>query len=282
LKILVTGARGFTGRHFVSTARAAGHDVTPLGADLLDPPALTAEVAASRPDAIVHLAAISFVGHPEPKAFYDVNLFGTLALLDAAQAVSTSTKLLIASSGNVYGNSSEALLTESSPIAPVNHYAMSKAAMEFMVRAKAPQLPLIITRPFNYTGVGQPTDFVIPKLIDHFLRKASVVELGNLHVEREYNDVRFVAQAYLRLIEQDVAPGTYNVCTGSTHDLASIIDKLQHITGHIIKVEVNPRFVRPNEIRKLCGSPYALRRSLGQLPQYSLEETLSWMLTTTA
>ncbi len=240
------------------------------------------EVAALRPDAAVHLAGISFVGHADERAFYDVNLFGTLNLVDALNAANVTGNVLLASSANVYGNANESPLTEGTSLSPVNHYAMSKVAMEFMAKARAGGLKLVITRPFNYTGIGQSGQFVIPKLIDHFRRRAAEVQLGNLHVEREYNDVRFVCNAYLRLLDPSVPPGTYNVCTGATYDLAGVLAVLQRLTGHSVEVVVNPELLRANEIRRLCGNADLLGRTVGKLTPYSIEQTLSWMLSTPA
>lgn len=282
MRILVTGAEGFTGRHFGATAAAAGHEIAPLTADLRDRDAVMREVVALRPDSAVHLAGISFVGHADERAFYDVNLFGTLNLLDALNAANVTGNVLLASSANVYGNSEDSPLTETTALSPVNHYAMSKVAMEFMAKARAGGLPLVITRPFNYTGVGQSGQFVIPKLIDHFRRRAPQVQLGNLHVEREYNDVRFVCSAYLRLLERPVPAGTYNVCTGSTYELAGVLAVLKRLTGHPMEVVVNSELFRANEIRRLCGDASLLERTVGALPAYSIEQTLSWMLSATA
>lgn len=282
MRILLTGAGGFTGRHFVATAQAAGHEVIELSSDLRDRDSLQREVADARPEAAIHLAGISFVGHADERAFYDVNLFGSLNLLDALKATRSTRKVLLASSANVYGNSEQSPLAESHPFAPVNHYAVSKVGMECMARARALDFPLVITRPFNYTGVGQSGQFVIPKLIDHFRRRAPQVQLGNLRVEREYNDVRFVCAAYLRLLDAEVPAGTYNVCTGRTYDLSGVLDVLQRLTGHAMEVQVNPEFVRANEIRRLCGSAELLNRTVGTLPDYSIEQTLSWMLSASA
>lgn len=282
MRILVTGAEGFTGRHFAATAGAAGHEPLPLTADLRDRDAVMREVGALRPDAAVHLAGISFVGHADERAFYDVNLFGTLNLVDALSAANVTGNVLLASSANVYGNANESPLTEDTALSPVNHYAMSKVAMEFMAKARAGGLRLVITRPFNYTGIGQSGQFVIPKLIDHFRRRAAQVQLGNLRVEREYNDVRFVCNAYLGLLGPSVPPGTYNVCTGTTYDLAGVLAVLQRLTGHSIEVVVNPDLLRANEIRRLCGNADLLGRTIGKLAPYSIEQTLSWMLSTPA
>jgi len=278
LRIAVTGADGFTGRHFLEAARRAGYEVVAIRSNLTDGVAVAAEAQGIEADALVHLAAISFVGHQNDRAFYDVNLFGTLNLLDAiAKSARPWRRVLVASSANVYGNAPESPIAETQPPAPVNHYAMSKLAMELMAQSRYSQLPLVITRPFNYTGPGQASDFVIPKLVEHFRRRAPRVTLGNLHVQREYNDVRFVCDAYLRLLES-AQPGTYNVCTGVTYDFNAVIAMLQEITGHRIDVEVDPALVRANEVHRLCGDPARLNAAVGPLSPWRLRETLAWML----
>lgn len=281
LRIALTGADGFTGRQFIQSAGQAGHQTVALRAELTDATAVAAEVATLRADAVVHLAAISFVGHQNERAFYDVNLFGTLNLLEALAAGENAGELhcvLLASSANIYGNWGQSPIAETQPPAPVNHYAMSKLAMEHMARTYLPQLPLVTVRPFNYTGPGQAPEFVIPKLVDHFRRRAESIALGNLHVEREYNDVRFVCEAYLRLLAQGQAGEVYNICTGQTYDFHTLIATLEQLTGHRLRVEVDPSLVRANEVHRLCGDPSHLRAAIGELPAYSLEQTLSWML----
>jgi nucleoside-diphosphate-sugar epimerase len=279
LRIALTGADGFTGLHFIEAAQRAGHDIIELRSDLTDGVGVAAETLSLEADALVHLAAISFVGYQNDRAFYDVNLFGTLNLLDAlAKAKRPMKRVLIASSANVYGNSGHSPIAETEPPAPVNHYAMSKVAMELMARARFPELPLVIARPFNYTGPGQANDFVIPKLVDHFRRRAQKVTLGNLHVQREYNDVRFVCDAYLRLLDRAQDGGVYNVCTGVTYDFNAVLGTLREITGHDIEVKVDSKLVRSNEVHRLCGDPALLTRTVGELPHIPLRDTLAWML----
>lgn len=279
MKILLTGAPGFTGRHFQPLAEAAGHVVHPLRADLTDQAAVAQEVAEARPDAVVHLAAISFVGHADDAAFYVVNVIGTMNLLAALAALPQRPRcVLLASSANIYGNCAASPIAETQPAAPVNHYAMSKLAMEHMAMTRADRLPIVITRPFNYTGVGQAPQFLIPKLVGHFARRAELIELGNLDVEREFNDVRMVCAAYLRLLEHGVPGEAYNVCSGRPYTLKHVIALLEQITGHRPDVRVNPAFVRANEVRSLCGNPDKLVAALGALPQFELKETLTWML----
>ncbi len=195
----------------------------------------------------------------------------------AALPVKTS-KVLLASSANIYGNCDASPITELQPAAPVNHYAMSKLAMEHMAWTYLDRLPIVITRPFNYTGPGQAPQFLIPKLVSHFVRRAPAIELGNLHVEREFNDVRMVCDAYLALLAHGVPGEAYNVCSGQPYTLQHVIGLLSGITGHTMDVQVNPAFVRANEVHRLCGSPDKLLACTGPLNSYALEATLAWML----
>lgn len=279
MKILLTGAAGFTGIFFRQHAEAAGHAIWPLVADLTDKAAVAAEVAKVQPDAIVHLAAISFVGHADEIAFYNVNVLGALNLLAALEALPVApSRVLLASSANVYGNCEASPISEVQVVAPVNHYATSKLAMEHMALTYSDRLPLVISRPFNYTGVGQAPQFLIPKLVSHYARRADRIELGNLHVEREFNDVRMVCEAYLRLLALGQPGQIYNVCSGQPHTLKQVLETLEFITGHQMAVDVNPAFVRANEVHRLCGSPTKLNEAVGSLGVWELEDTLRWML----
>lgn len=279
LRMLVTGADGFTGVHFVKQAREAGYDVFAFNADLTNPQAVQAQVDAATPDVVVHLAGISFVGHDKPSAFYDVNVIGTLNLLDALLKLPHRPKrILLASSANVYGNCEQSPISEMQAPAPLNHYAMSKLAMEHLAMTYADRLSLFFVRPFNYTGPGQIESFVIPKIVSHFKRQATTIELGNLTVEREYNDVRMVTDAYLKLLDKAAAGEIYNICSGKTYTLHQVIDALVELTGHQMNVVVNPAFVRANELHRLCGDVSKLHKTIGMHDPIALQNTLRWML----
>ena len=283
MKILLTGAAGFTGRYFQAAAQRAGHRVITLRSDLTNKLELANEVVAAVPDAVVHLAAISFVGHADEAKFYLVNVLGTTNLLEALANLGAPLKMvLLASSANVYGNCEASPISESQPPAPVNHYAMSKLAMEMMAYTFVGRLPIVITRPFNYVGPGQAPHFLIPKLVSHFLSRAHHIELGNTHVEREFNDVRMVCEAYLTLLNHGQPGEIYNVCSGRPYTLKHVIDTLSDLTGHLIETRVNPAFVRTNEVHRLCGDPGKLQKlaeiSGTTLYYQDLRETLRWML----
>ena len=278
-KLLLTGAAGFTGQHFTAAAQQAGYEVRPLVADLTDAKSVASEIAANVPDYVVHLAAISAITHADEEAFYRTNLFGTQNLLRALAALPNAPKrILLASSSNVYGNALLSPIDEATCPAPVNHYAISKLAMERLTCMFTDHLDVIIVRPFNYTGVGHDSRFVIPKLIAHFNCRAATIELGNLDVEREFNDVRTVCEAYLRLLQLGQAGQVYNVCSGRPVSLKMAINALEHITGHEMQIKVNTDFIRANEVHRLCGNPDKLEACIGKLQHPPLEETLRWML----
>nr|AXL04857.1 hypothetical protein [Aeromonas hydrophila] len=289
-RVLITGTQGFTGRYMSAEMTDAGYEVFGLGinhsdannyhqADLNDKAALTKLIDKIKPDMVIHLAALAFVGHGDADGFYQVNLLGTRNLLEVlAKAHYQPQAILLASSANIYGNRSEGMLSEQTLPDPANDYAVSKLAMEHMARLWMDSLPIIITRPFNYTGVGQTDSFLLPKIVAHFKRKADVIELGNLDVWRDFSDVRTLVNAYRRLIEAKAFGQTVNVCSGKTHSLREVMAMCEQITGHNMSIQVNPAFVRANEVKTLCGDASLLRSLIGDWQTPDLSDTLRWML----
>lgn len=279
MRLLLTGADGFTGKYIASLAGTSGYEVKALKADLTDSKAMQNEVGVFKPTHVIHLAAISDVSELHQEAYYSVNLFGTLNLLKALEVLEVSPeKVILASSANVYGSNSGKLIKEDCAPRPVNQYAMSKLAMEYMSLLHANTLPILFTRPFNYTGVGHDSRFVIPKIIEHFALRKPGIELGNLDVEREYNDVRNVAQIYIELLKKGCKGEIYNIASGRTYSLEVVIDLLRNIAGQSLNVSVNPAFVRKNDIEVLSGDPEKLERCIGRINWYGLRNTLVWML----
>ena len=289
--VLITGVDGFTGRHMVQQLRNQDFKVVGLGVaevnyvdesvvcDLTDKLATTNAILSIKPTWVIHLAAISFVGHGNTDDIYRVNILGTKNLLEALTKLANKPDVvLLASSANVYGNSTLDTMDESMTLNPVNDYGVSKVAMEHLAHLWMDRLPLIITRPFNYTGVGQDKKFLIAKIIDHFIRKAPIIELGNIDVEREFGDVRIVCQIYQKLLEQPSAVGkTFNICSGVAYSLREIISAMEKIAEHQIKVKINPDFVRENEIKRLVGNNSLLHSVIKQPIYPGIEETLLWM-----
>ena len=301
-RILVTGVDGFTGRYLAPALAAEGHEVHGLvqrtpepgqpmqtgvnalhACDLLDPAGLLRVVDQVRPDKVVHLAGIAFVGHGDVGAIYSTNLVGVRHLLAALAAVAGGdappSAVLLASSANIYGNNTAGVIDESAPAAPTNDYAVSKLAMEYMAATWHARLPITVVRPFNYTGIGQSEDFLLPKIVSHFKRRAAVLELGNLDVERDFSDVRTVVDCYARLLKSNTTGQVFNVCSGVGHTLRAVLQMAAEIAGHMPEVRVNPAFVRANEVQKLVGSRAALERAIGPIAGPELRDTLRWMLT---
>ena len=269
--------------HFANLAEAAGHRITALQSNITDAPALEAEVLTTDPDWVIHFAGISFVASKDDEAFYRVHALGSSNLLASLSKLRKKpVKVLLASSATVYGNSNVAHASEDQQLNPIDHYAMSKVAMEEMAKTFMDRLPIIIARPFNYTGPGQKGNFLIPKLIAHFTQKNASIELGNLNVEREFNDINMICEAYLNLLQYGTPAETYNVGSGNARSLKQVIDTLIQMTGHAIEVKVNPDFVRANEVRRMCADPAklnALFQAQGiQLNVPPLEYTLQRML----
>lgn len=297
-RAFVTGLTGFTGRYMAERLQAAGYDVwgtvapgsppsddpvfahcTLLPVDLLDADAMRAAAADARPDAVVHLAARAHVAQDEPSQTYAVNIVGTRNLLAALAGLDRRpSAVLLASSANIYGNSTAGVLDETVAPAPANDYAVSKLAMEYAAKLWADRLPIVIARPFNYTGVGQSDTYLLPKLVAHYARSAPRISLGNLDVSRDFSDVRDVTAAYLKLVEAAPAGETFNVCSERAYSLKEVLAMLSRIAGYVIDVTIDPRFVRHNEVKSLSGSRDKLRRVVGELPVTPLDETLRWMM----
>jgi len=116
------------------------------------------------------------------------------------------------------------------------------------------KLPVLITRPFNYTGADQHPRFLVPKIVSHFRDMKDEIELGNIDVYRDFSDVRDVAEIYCDLLFSDVPSGEiFNICSGRLTSLRDIVAGCSEIMDHEINIKVNPAFVRKDEIVKLGG-----------------------------
>ncbi len=289
-KIFITGINGFTGKHLEAYLVKNNYIVfgTVLGnslrknhfcCDILDENQLFEILNQIKPTYVVHLAAISFVASKNQQNMYNVNIFGTLNLINAIERLDYKPKkILIASSAAIYGNI-EGELNEQMCPAPVNHYGNSKLVMENMLKSYFINQNIIITRPFNYTGLEQESHFLIPKIISHYKQKKDIIELGNIDVFREFNNVDYVIKCYIELLFSDYKSEVVNVCTGNELSINNILDKISLIAGYRIQVKVNPDFVRKNEVKILKGSVDKLHRMIGDFTEdYRIERTLEEML----
>lgn len=288
-KILITGIEGFSGFHLEKTLLNEGYEV--YGTCLMpssNPHYLTCDITKIGdiqavidkvlPDAVIHLAGISFVGESNTALFYDVNVIGTKNLLDALlKAQCPLQKVILASSATVYGNQHKEVLDESMCPHPINHYGISKLAMEYMASTYFEKLPIIIVRPFNYTGIGQGEHFLIPKIVKHYREKQKCIELGNLEVAREFNDARDIVDWYIALLKSEAKGTVVNLCSGKAISLLEVIDDMNVLAGYTIEVKINPAFVREHEIKTLFGSTQKLHQLIVVNETHSIQKTLEWM-----
>ncbi len=289
MNVLITGIDGFTGKYLETFLNAKGYSVfgtvieesekeNYLKCDIRNKGEVDTVICKVKPDYIFHLAAISFVGETDKSMIYDVNVLGTQNLLDSLLTFAIEPKkIIIASSATVYGNQDKNVLNETMCPKPVNHYGYSKLAMEHLVATYFDKLNILMTRPFNYTGFGHSENFIIPKIVSHFVAKKSTIELGNLDVAREFNDIRTVVDMYYKLMISDAKSDTVNLCTGNVIKLKEVLLCMEKIAGYKIDVQVNPAFVRKNEIPMLKGSVEKLFTMIDFTNDFKIKDTLETM-----
>lgn len=278
MKVMVTGLSGFTGAYLKQELERSGHTVIGLSSNLNDWDAVAYEIQAVQPQGVIHLAAVSYVPSSDNVGVYSINTLGTQGLLEALGKLSVvPEKIVLASSSNIYGMAEGKIDEEQCP-KPVNHYGCSKLAMEHIANTYSDRLPIVIARPFNYTGIGQSSKFLIPKIVQHFREKKPVIELGNIDVERDFSDVRWVASAYRVLLERGISGEKYNICSGRPISIEKILHTLCDITGHSLSVEVNPEFVRSNDIKSQSGDPKKIVTLMNDSKTTDFSESLRWMV----
>jgi nucleoside-diphosphate-sugar epimerase len=277
--VLVTGSSSFTGYYVIKELKLSGYDVVEGSVDLRDYSSTLNLVKKVKPNYVIHLAALSFVGHDNINDIYETNLIGTINLLKALTKSSLNIrKIILASSANIYGNINVEKINELQLAQPANHYGISKYSMEMAAEQWKSQLPILIVRPFNYTGVGQAEKFLIPKIIKHFQLNESSIELGNIDVYRDFSDVRDVAKWYVAALNINKDISHVNFCSGALISLRDIILKLNQISGYEMDVRVNSSFVRENEIKRLCGDSTLLGTFVNIDNRITIDDTLNWML----
>ena len=290
MKCLISGIDGFTGGYLrkkllnnnyevYGTSFAKNQDPSVFKCDITKKNEILYVLDQIKPDFIFHLAAISFV-KSDPLKIYDTNVIGTLNLLDSLLELNISPKkIIIPSSAAVYGNK-EGILSETTSLSPVNHYGNSKLVMENMTINYFNKLNIIITRPFNYTGIGQNNKFLIPKIIHHYSNNLKSIDLGNINIFREFNDVQDVTDIYLKLIESNIKSEIFNICSGVSYSIKNILDILNSELDYDMTVNINSDFIRKFEIKDLKGDNSKHKKMLNNdnLFKLSLKNTLTKML----
>lgn len=299
-KGLVIGAAGFVGNYLINEMHANDMEVhaTKLSHEKLDNPftkvydldimnkdAIVALLSEIRPDYIFHLAAQSSVGlaWKNPGLTVDVNIKGSLNVMDAIRELSYKPRVLLIGSGEEYGHiqPGEIPITEMNPLRPGNIYAATKACQNMIgnIYSKAYDMELMMVRAFNHIGPGQAPMFVVSDFckqvaeIEKGLREP-VMLVGNLAAKRDFTDVRDVVKAYVKLVQSGQAGETYNVGSGEAKEIRQILDLIVSMSDKEIKVEIDPDKIRPVDVPIIEADITKLNRLTGWTPQISLKQTI--------
>lgn len=323
MRILITGAGGFVGRHLVShlldvypatiegdrnaaviTAvdyklpalyrdapkrdANAGWDGMPIPgrvevalADVSDAESIAPVVAAAKPDWIFHLAARASAMDRDREAVYNANVQGTRHVLKVATQLSSSCRVLLISTGYVYGDiAPEKPAREEDPIGPLGRfgaYTDSKIEME-RVAQEYGQVALT-ARAFAHTGPGQRLPFAIPSFARQLARieralDPPLLQVGNLQAGRDLMDVRDVVCAYRLLMEHGRSGIPYNIANGQPISMEAVLNRLHALSTVSVEVTVDSGRLRPADIQCSTGDSCRLRQETGWMPHYTLDRTL--------
>jgi GDP-4-dehydro-6-deoxy-D-mannose reductase len=284
VRVFVTGAQGFVGRHLVPRLLEEGFVVsaTDLELDVTDRSAVEARLKREQPDAIIHLAAQSSVAVSavEPEKTQAINYGGTLSILEGALQCESNPRILLIGSADQYGSApaGAAPFTEEAPLAPKSPYAQSKADAERLGTTFLEKgLDVVRIRAFSHSGPGQADAFALSSFarqvaeIETGLREP-VLRVGNLNSVRDYLDVRDVIEAYVRLLDPSVEAEIYNVASGIGTRLGDLLNVLLGFIEPRPRVERDPKRYRPADCS--IGDASRLRVATGWEPTIAIDRTL--------
>jgi GDP-4-dehydro-6-deoxy-D-mannose reductase len=290
-RLLATGRSGFVGEtlsHVLATTahgqRWALAEVA-AGLDLRDLAATKRLIEDARPDAVIHLAAQSAVPESfrDPEATLQINLVGTLHLLQALDAVRFKGRLLYVGTGEVYGlvPESELPVTETRIPRPRNPYAVSKLAAESLCWQwhASSGMDVVLARPFNHIGAGQSERFAVSDFARQVAeikrgRRPPIIRVGNLDVTRDFTNVRDVIEAYLALLERGEAGETYNICSGAEYSLRALLEQLMALGGVDAQIESEGARLRRTEQRRMRGDASKIYNATGWRPSTPIGASL--------
>jgi GDP-4-dehydro-6-deoxy-D-mannose reductase len=303
MRVLVTGAGGFVGRHLVKNLIDFGHeplsfDLKPLKSsppetsfqgDLRNADELNKMVASLNPEGCIHLGGIAFVpmGWTDPHLVFSVNVLGTINLLEAFRLNAPQARMLVVTSSEVYGMCpKDHLLHEDSPLDPSGLYGVSKVAADLMalLYARRYSMHIMTARPLNHIGPGQSPAFVSSAFADQILdivldrKNPPVIKVGNLETERDFTDVRDVVRAYRLLLEKGKAGEAYNIASGKKVKIRFLLDELCRLARVDPVIEIDPQRYRLSDSSPAVDSGKILREA-GWKPEIPISQTLEDILT---
>ncbi len=298
MRILITGAAGFVGRHLVDylaharpTGELYGTSLTHISADsrisyhqidLKDRQAVQDLLTQVKPDRIFHLAAQSSPrqSFDDPWETLENNIRIQLNLIQACLETSQKPSMLVVSSAEIYRDS-DTLIGEDHPFGPTSPYGVSKIAQDMLALQyfQTHHLPILRTRPFNHIGPGQDERFVIADFAMQIAQieaghKPPIIAVGNLAARRDFSDVRDVVRAYDLVMEHGRPGEVYNVASGTAHSIQEMLDHLLSLTATRIEVRIDPERFRPVDPAVKRGDTGRLRQATGWEPQISVQQTL--------
>ena len=302
MRALITGGTGFAGSYLADLLADEGGEVFVFSCaepsrwspgirhftvDIRDPVAVRCVCEDTEPDEVYHLAAISSVAasRANPRNTFDVNVGGTYNLLEACRRLASRPRILNVSTSQVYAPTAELRLRESCPVRPENPYAATKAMAELLLwqYPRADRQQIITARPFNHSGPGQTSDFVLSYLAQQVAQMelglcAPVLRVGDLNVERDFTDVRDVVKAYRILLQRGRGGELYNVCSGTAYRLSSALELLRSLSSVSLRVEIDPDRLHPGEPQRLCGDPTKIAIDTGWRATIPFETTVRDLL----
>lgn len=303
--VIVTGGAGYIGSHTCKALARAGYtpvafdnlsrghrDLVKWGplvrGDLLDTEALNLAFEAHKPVAVVHFAALAYVGESfqEPGLYYRNNVVGTLNLLDAVVAHGVRS-IVFSSSCATYGVPDNVPIPEDHRQNPINPYGNTKLACERAIKdyAAGHGMRYALLRYFNAAGAdpeGEAREHHDPEthLIPLALRAARGGDTLRVFGDdyptvdgtcvRDYVHVTDLADAHVRALERLTSGGDSIACnlgTGTGSSVREVIDTVEKVTGSPVVHEINPR--RPGDPPELVAAPGLARQALGWTPKRS-------------